>query len=97
MAAIEFRTTDPLTHTSLSASQISQIPSNIGKKVQQYCLDHDLIILTTSCFDTIRFIPALTVNEEEMDRAIGIFRDALASVAEGEQTKKATKADGSMD
>lgn len=39
------------------------------------------MVLTTSCFDTIRFIPALIVNEEEMNRAIGIFSNAVEMVA----------------
>lgn len=97
MAAVEFRSSDPLTHTNLSSTAAASIPQSIGKKVQEYCLDRDLLILTTSCFDTIRFIPALTVNEEEMNRALKIFREAVESVAGGEQVGKAPKADGSMD
>lgn len=80
MAAIEFRmASDTLTHTGLPSG--THIPQNIGKRVQQYCLDHNLLVLTTSCFDTIRFIPALVVSEEEMNTAIGIFRAAVENVA----------------
>lgn len=80
MAAIEFRMPeDTLTHTGLPSG--THIPSNIGKRVQQYCIDHHLLVLTTSCFDTIRFIPALVVSEEQMNHAIKIFTEAVEMVA----------------
>jgi 4-aminobutyrate aminotransferase len=80
MAAIEFRTADTLTHTGIDISQ-TPVPKDIGKRVQKYCMDKNLLILTTSCFDTIRFIPALVVSEEEMDRATKILSDAIEHVA----------------
>ena len=81
MAAIEFRmASDTLTHTGIDA-HATPIPADIGKRVQKYCMDQNLLILTTSCFDTIRFIPALIVSEEEMDRATKIFSDAVQQVA----------------
>ena len=70
---------DPLTHEGLPAG--THIPKDIGKRVQQYCLDNGLVILTTSCFDTIRFIPALIVKEEEMSVAMDIFKRAVENVA----------------
>lgn len=80
MTAIEFRSaSDPLTHEGLSVG--AKIPKDIGKRVQAYCLEKDLLVLTTSCFDTIRFIPALVINEEEMKRAMDIFTKAVEKVA----------------
>lgn len=80
MAAVEFRNgSDPLTLDGLPAG--TAIPKNIGKRVQDYCLERGLLILTTSCFDTIRFIPALVVTQEEMQEAIGIFTEAVEKVA----------------
>ncbi|OCF55547.1 4-aminobutyrate transaminase [Kwoniella mangroviensis CBS 10435] len=80
MAAVEFRNnSDKCTLEGLPEG--SSVPKNIGKRVQEYCLNKDLMVLTTSAFDTIRFIPALTVNEEEMDRAMKIFTEAVELVA----------------
>ena len=80
MAAIEFRSSsDSLTTCDLPAG--TRIPKDVGKRVQHYCVEDGLVILTTSCFDTIRFIPALVVSEEEMRKAIGIFRRAVERVA----------------
>ena len=70
---------DPLTHTGLAPN--THIPKNIGKRVQQHCIDNHLLVLTTSCFDTIRFIPALVCNEEEMKTAVRIFTEAVEKVA----------------
>ncbi|KAK8865845.1 4-aminobutyrate transaminase [Kwoniella newhampshirensis] len=80
MAAVEFRSAaDDLTHEGLPEG--TTIPKNIGKRVQDYCLDKDLLVLTTSCFDTIRFIPALVVSEEQMSRAMKIVTEAVEKVA----------------
>lgn len=57
------------------------IPANVGKRVQQKCQAAGLFILTTSCFDTIRFIPPLVITEEEMARACKVFAQAVEEVA----------------
>ena len=80
MTAIEFRmANDELTHAGLASG--AKIPKDIGKRVQKYCLDKNMMLLTTSCFDTIRFIPALVVSEKEMQEAIDIFTAAVKNVA----------------
>lgn len=80
MNAIEFRSaSSPLSLEGLATG--TAVPKDIGKRVQQYCLDHDLMILTTSCFDTIRFIPPLICNQEEMAQGLAIFKDAVEHVA----------------
>lgn len=80
MAAIEFRMpSDELTTSSLPPDTV--VPRDIGKRVQSYCFEENLVVLTTSCFDTIRFIPALVVSEEEMARAVGVFKRAVERVA----------------
>ena len=82
MIAVEFaNASDPLTTAGLDADKIASIPSQIGKRVQDKCIAKGLMILTTSCFDTIRFIPALVVSEEEMRVGMEIFSQALEEVA----------------
>jgi len=64
------------------------IPDSGGKadkdtagKVLQACLDRNLLILTCGTFgNVIRFIPPLTITQEQMDEALAIFEDALQSV-----------------
>lgn len=51
-----------------------------AKAVQKACLDRDLLLLTCGTFDNvIRWIPPLVVNEAQIDEALGIFAEALAS------------------
>ena len=41
-----------------------------------------MLLLSTSIFDVVRFIPPLIITDEEMRMACGIFKDALEAVAE---------------
>lgn len=78
MTAVEFRSAgDELTLEGVQG----KVPANIGKRVQQKMLAQNILILTTSCFDTIRFIPPLVVSEDEMARACKAFTEAVEEVA----------------
>ncbi|TXT07260.1 hypothetical protein VHUM_03430 [Vanrija humicola] len=79
MAAIEFRSADALTHHGLPAG--TAVPSSIARRVQEKCLDAGLLLLTTSTFEVIRFIPSLTVSEAQVDQALQVFAKAVADVA----------------
>ena len=54
--------------------------SLIGPAVSARCLDKGMLLLTTSVYDTLRFIPPLTVSEAEVDEALRIFDEALTEV-----------------
>ncbi|KAA8622902.1 4-aminobutyrate aminotransferase [Pyrenophora tritici-repentis] len=53
----------------------------IAPKVVQECVKRDMLILSTSVFDVIRFIPPLNISEEEMTKGLGIFKESLEAVA----------------
>lgn len=55
--------------------------SKIASRVASKCMDKGMFILTTSVYETIRFIPPLTISEEEMKRGIEIFSEAVREVA----------------
>lgn len=57
---------------------------NYAARVQQKCLEEDLIILTTSIYDTLRFIPALNITKDDMRKGIEIVRTAIGEVAREE-------------
>lgn len=57
------------------------IPDKIASRVQAKCMEKDLLTLTTSVFETIRFIPPLTITQEEMSQACEIIRSAIKEVA----------------
>jgi 4-aminobutyrate aminotransferase len=56
-------------------------PANIPTRVQNKCFEKGLMVLTTSIYPVIRFIPALIVTEAEMAQAMDIFKQALEEVA----------------
>lgn len=65
------------------------IPDSGGKAdkeaasaVATACIEHGLLLLTCGTYGNIvRFIPPLIVTEAEIDKAIGIFETALATIA----------------
>jgi len=70
-----------------SESQPGSVPQkgarvkDIGSRVAKKCLEKGMLILTTSVFDVIRFIPALNVSKDEMALACKIFKESLEEVA----------------
>ncbi|KAI8585337.1 acetylornithine aminotransferase [Geranomyces variabilis] len=56
-------------------------PAGIATKVQKAAHDRGLLLLTTSVFETMRFIPALTISEAEMKQGVEIFGESLKAAA----------------
>ena len=55
--------------------------SKLASRVATKCMEKGMFILTTSVFETIRFIPPLTISEEEMATGIKTFQEAVREVA----------------
>jgi len=54
----------------------------IASKISKHCLGNNLMLLTCSIYDTIRFIPPLTVSAEEIQIALKTFENALKAIAQ---------------
>ena len=54
---------------------------NYASRLQQKCLEKDLLVLTTSIYDTIRFIPPLNISKEDMVKGIEIIRSGIKELA----------------
>jgi 4-aminobutyrate aminotransferase len=67
----------PINGASSGPARVKDVGSRVAKK----CLEKGMLILTTSVFDVIRFIPALNVSKAEVDQACAIFKEALEEVA----------------
>ncbi|RMZ89240.1 hypothetical protein DV736_g3542, partial [Chaetothyriales sp. CBS 134916] len=66
-----------------------------GPKVQAKCLEKDLLVLTTSIYDTLRFIPPLNISKEDMEKGCEIIKQAVEEVAaEAEEAGRAKGANG---
>lgn len=56
-----------------------------ASKIQAKCMAKDLLVLTTSIYDTIRFIPPLNISKEDMAKGCQIIKQAIEEVAAGER------------
>lgn len=55
-------------------------PQGIAAKVTARCVDKGLLLLATSIFQTVRFIPPLNISKEDMAKGTAIFEEALNEV-----------------
>lgn len=56
-----------------------------ASKIQAKCMEKDMLVLTTSIYDTLRFIPPLNITKEDMAKGCQIIQEAIEEVAAGEQ------------
>lgn len=54
-----------------------------ASKVQAKCMENDMLVLTTSIYDTLRFIPPLNITQQDMDKGCQIIKQAVQEVAQG--------------
>ena len=47
-----------------------------------------MLVLTTSIYDTLRFIPPLNITEQDMEKGCRIIREAAEEVADGRNRRK---------
>jgi len=81
MVGVQFANTALQRGSANSAAMHAQSQSQIAPKVVQECVQRDMLLLSTSVFDVLRFIPPLTISEEEMTQACEIFKESLEAVA----------------
>ena len=55
-------------------------PKSLAKRVAQRCVDKGLLILSTSTYEVIRFIPPLNISQGDMKRGCEIFGEAVREV-----------------
>lgn len=60
-----------------------------ASKIQAKCMERDMLLLTTSIYDTIRFIPPLNISKEDMAKGCQIIKEAIEAVAEGDDPQEA--------
>eukprot|EP01117_Protostelium_nocturnum_P005409 TRINITY_DN1962_c0_g1_i1.p1 TRINITY_DN1962_c0_g1~~TRINITY_DN1962_c0_g1_i1.p1 ORF type:complete len:292 (-),score=108.99 TRINITY_DN1962_c0_g1_i1:41-916(-) len=57
-----------------------KVPAKFADAVSKECYNNGMLLLTTSIFETLRFIPALNVSADEIKLGLEIFEKSLASV-----------------
>ena len=67
----------------------------LASKIQAGCLKRDMLVLTTSIYDTLRFIPPLNISEEDMVHGCRVIGEAIEEVVvegrEGDVVETATR------
>jgi 4-aminobutyrate aminotransferase len=59
----------------------SKAPAGLAAKVTKKCLEKGMLLLTTSVFEVVRFIPPLNLSEGEMKEGCDIFKASVEEVA----------------
>jgi 4-aminobutyrate aminotransferase len=81
MVGVQFANVELQSTSSNTAAQEAKAQPQIAPQVVQECLKRDMLLLSTSVFDVLRFIPPLTISEEELSEACRIFKESLEAVA----------------
>ncbi|KAG8745203.1 hypothetical protein FRC10_008515 [Ceratobasidium sp. 414] len=77
MVGVEFASPSA---SSYDASLRPGAPKSMASRVVAKMLERGVLLLTTSIFEVIRFIPPLNVSKEDMDKGIRAFQDAVEEV-----------------
>jgi 4-aminobutyrate aminotransferase len=80
MVGLQFANPELQHGSSNTASRHAQSQPQYAPRIVQECIKRDMLLLSTSVFDVLRFIPPLTISEEELTQACGIFKEALEAV-----------------
>ncbi|KAG6863689.1 hypothetical protein C0991_004099 [Blastosporella zonata] len=79
MAAVEF--TSPCSPgAQYDPTAKADSPKSLAWRVSQACFAKGLLILTTSAYEVIRFIPPLNISEAEIKSGVAIFGEAVRQV-----------------
>jgi 4-aminobutyrate aminotransferase len=80
MVAVEFATPagPGAAHDAVAARDgvAAQMASRVAKK----CIERGMLILTTSVYEVVRFIPPLNISATDLKKGAEIFREAVEEV-----------------
>ena len=68
------------TYSQIHTPKDVQLIPGLAAKVTKKCAEKGLLLLTTSAYEVVRFIPALNITKEELLEGTKIFGDALREV-----------------
>ncbi|KAJ6612700.1 acetylornithine aminotransferase [Mycena sp. CBHHK59/15] len=80
MVAVEFATPAGPGAPRDVVSAKAGIPKTMASRVAKKCIEKGMLILTTSIYEVVRFIPPLNISHEDLQKGCDIFRDAVEEV-----------------
>jgi 4-aminobutyrate aminotransferase len=58
----------------------SSAPANLSSRVAKRCVEKGMMILTTSVYEVVRFIPPLNISESDLKKGFDIFAESFEEV-----------------
>ena len=55
-------------------------PENLASRVAKRCIEKGMLLLTTSTYEVVRFIPPLNISKEDLAKGCAIFGEAVREV-----------------
>ena len=80
MMAVEFASPS---HSTFDPAVRKDAKANLASNVSKRCLEKGMLLLTTSVYETVRFIPPLNISSKDLARGIEIFKEAVKEVVQG--------------
>lgn len=78
MVAVEF--VSPTGTGPYDRFRDARVPEKLASRVAARCVEKGMLILTTSVYEVVRFIPPLNVSKEDLEKGVGIFKEAVYEV-----------------
>jgi 4-aminobutyrate aminotransferase len=76
--AVEFASPSPV--SAYDSSAFPGAPKSLASRVAKRCLEKGTLILTTSVYEVVRFLPPLNISAEDMAIGIKTFVEAVEEV-----------------
>ena len=77
MVAVEFSSPSYSVHDGVLNKSA---PKALASRVAKRCIEKGLLLLTTSIYEVIRFIPPLNISQGDLKKGCDIFAEALTEV-----------------
>lgn len=78
MVGVEFAS--PTSMAGYDSNVVVDAPPKLASRVAAKCLEDGMLLLTTSVFEVVRFMPPLNITGGDMQRGIDTFKRALREV-----------------
>ena len=77
MVGVEFASPS---HSAFDPAVNTASPKSLASRVAKKCVEKGMLILTTSVYETVRFIPPLNISKEDLEKGCKIFEEAVEEV-----------------
>ena len=81
MVAVEFAS--PAGTGPYDRFRDATVPEKLASRVAAKCVEKGMLILTTSVYEVVRFIPPLNVSREDLKKGVEIFKEAVYEAVRG--------------